>query len=197
MKIQNIHISEIDPQNKFIYHVELLPPDLFRSIKMFGVKMPLWLIESDKPLIVDGYRRFYIGQELKLRELPAIIFKGNEFDRLFLSALSMNTTNGKLSAIEKLRVFHLSQKYLDHSLSAEILDILDLKFLPLEEDIIQFISNLPPWLEEHFHKIDLSVKNIDYCIVTHDHIDHIGLVKILKRKNPMRVKLYSLRTNGH
>lgn len=160
MKIQSVPISEIGSPPKFGYHIELIPLDLYRSIQKFGVKIPLWLIESDKLLIIDGHRRFQISRELKLRKLPAIVFKEDKFNQLFLSALSINMTNDKLSAIEKLRVFRLSQKYFDNPLTEEILDILDLKFLNLEEDIIQFINNLPVWLVEYLHNIDLSIKNI-------------------------------------
>jgi glyoxylase-like metal-dependent hydrolase (beta-lactamase superfamily II) len=33
-------------------------------------------------------------------------------------------------------------------------------------------------------KIGLNINDINYCIVSHIHLDHIGLVKTLKRKNP-------------
>ena len=32
--------------------------------------------------------------------------------------------------------------------------------------------------------LKISIKDIDYCIITHEHLDHIGLLKTLKRKNP-------------
>ncbi|MFX1296783.1 MAG: MBL fold metallo-hydrolase [Promethearchaeota archaeon] len=32
--------------------------------------------------------------------------------------------------------------------------------------------------------LNFSIKDIDYCIITHEHIDHIGLIQTLKRKNP-------------
>lgn len=36
---------------------------------------------------------------------------------------------------------------------------------------------------------NLDIKDIDYCIVTHEHLDHCGLIKFLKRKNP-NLKIY-------
>jgi len=33
-------------------------------------------------------------------------------------------------------------------------------------------------------KIKISIKDIDYCFITHRHIDHVGLIKSFKRKNP-------------
>ena len=52
------------------------------------------------------------------------------------------------------------------------------------------------WKKKFFaglEEFDISVKNIDYCIVTHDHIDHIGLIKTLKRKNPdMQILMHKI-----
>ena len=56
--------------------------------------------------------------------------------------------------------------------------------------------NLGDWKNKFFsalEKFNISVKNIDYCIVTHDHIDHIGLIKILKHKNPnMQILMHKI-----
>jgi len=42
-------------------------------------------------------------------------------------------------------------------------------------------------------EFNLTIKDIDYCIVTHDHIDHIGLLKTLKRKNPdMQILMHKI-----
>jgi glyoxylase-like metal-dependent hydrolase (beta-lactamase superfamily II) len=35
-----------------------------------------------------------------------------------------------------------------------------------------------------FEYMNLSIADIDYCIISHIHTDHIGLVKIFKQKNP-------------
>lgn len=32
--------------------------------------------------------------------------------------------------------------------------------------------------------LNIAIKDIHYCIITHDHLDHLGLIKDLKRKNP-------------
>ena len=34
------------------------------------------------------------------------------------------------------------------------------------------------------NKKQITLKNIDYCVVSHSHVDHIGLIKKFKRKNP-------------
>ena len=35
-----------------------------------------------------------------------------------------------------------------------------------------------------FKEINISIQDIDYCIISHLHLDHISLVPILKQKNP-------------
>ncbi len=35
-----------------------------------------------------------------------------------------------------------------------------------------------------FEELNTSIQDIDYCIITHLHTDHIGLIHILKKKNP-------------
>ncbi|MFX0035526.1 MAG: MBL fold metallo-hydrolase [Candidatus Hermodarchaeota archaeon] len=35
-----------------------------------------------------------------------------------------------------------------------------------------------------FEEVNISIKDIDYCFITHIHTDHIGLIRLLKQKNP-------------
>lgn len=47
--------------------------------------------------------------------------------------------------------------------------------------------NMANWSKLFFSalkSIDLSVKDIDYCFISHNHTDHVGLAPILKQKNP-------------
>lgn len=47
--------------------------------------------------------------------------------------------------------------------------------------------NMGNWKRKFFsalHDIELSINDIDYCIISHIHIDHIGLLRTLKHKNP-------------
>jgi len=47
--------------------------------------------------------------------------------------------------------------------------------------------NFPDWKKKFFsdlQKINLTIQDIDYLIVTHSHPDHVGLVKTLKEDNP-------------
>ncbi|MHA1991453.1 MAG: MBL fold metallo-hydrolase [Candidatus Hodarchaeales archaeon] len=47
--------------------------------------------------------------------------------------------------------------------------------------------NLPEWKNVFFselQKINLSIEDIDYLIITHEHPDHVGLMQEIKRHNP-------------
>jgi len=46
------------------------------------------------------------------------------------------------------------------------------------------IGNWKKKLFSAFEYLNISIQDIDYCIISHIHTDHIGLVKILKQKNP-------------
>ncbi|MBY8990846.1 MAG: MBL fold metallo-hydrolase [Candidatus Lokiarchaeota archaeon] len=47
--------------------------------------------------------------------------------------------------------------------------------------------NFPDWKRKFFSelkKLNLSINDIDYLIITHDHPDHVGLMEEIKHKNP-------------
>ena len=47
--------------------------------------------------------------------------------------------------------------------------------------------NIPDWKRKFFselQKLNLSIDDIDYLIITHDHPDHVGLMKEIKDQNP-------------
>ncbi|MHA1233974.1 MAG: MBL fold metallo-hydrolase [Promethearchaeota archaeon] len=47
--------------------------------------------------------------------------------------------------------------------------------------------NSPVWKKKFLQKISsigLSIEDIDVCIITHNHLDHIGLIREFKQKNP-------------
>ena len=47
--------------------------------------------------------------------------------------------------------------------------------------------NMGQWkksLLSAFQEIKISIQDIDYCIITHVHTDHVGLAQFLKKQNP-------------
>ncbi|MFX1575446.1 MAG: MBL fold metallo-hydrolase [Promethearchaeota archaeon] len=59
----------------------------------------------------------------------------------------------------------------------------------VKEKIILFDSglNMGNWSKLFFSalkEIDISIKDIEYCFISHNHSDHVGLARTLKKKNP-------------
>ncbi len=59
----------------------------------------------------------------------------------------------------------------------------------VKEKLILFDSglNMGNWSKLFFSAlkdINLTIKDIDYCFISHNHSDHVGLARILKQKNP-------------
>lgn len=46
------------------------------------------------------------------------------------------------------------------------------------------MGNWKKYLFSAFQEIKISIQDIDYCIITHVHTDHVGLAPYLKKKNP-------------
>ncbi len=46
------------------------------------------------------------------------------------------------------------------------------------------MGNWSKLLFKALNDINIRIEDINYCFITHLHLDHIGLVKTLKRKNP-------------
>jgi glyoxylase-like metal-dependent hydrolase (beta-lactamase superfamily II) len=47
--------------------------------------------------------------------------------------------------------------------------------------------NMGSWKKKFLsilHHVNVNVSDIDYCFISHNHLDHIGLANYLKRKNP-------------
>ena len=56
--------------------------------------------------------------------------------------------------------------------------------------------NNPAWRKKFLQQINdlgLKVEDIDVCIITHNHLDHIGLIKEFKQKNPeMKIVMHDI-----
>ncbi|NVM00895.1 MAG: MBL fold metallo-hydrolase, partial [Candidatus Helarchaeota archaeon] len=93
----------------------------------------------------------------------------------------MNEFKSELSNIEGVYRFKIDVPY-------------DVKFVcaylfKLGDKNILFDAGLDfgNWSKSFFSLLEdtgISIKEIDYCIVSHHHVDHIGLLKKFKRENP-------------
>jgi len=101
-----------------------------------------------------------------------------------------------------------------YSLNSEIKDIdgiirikidipFDVKFVCIyifdvngQKFMIDSGFNMLAWKKrflQALEEINLNLKEIDYCLVTHEHLDHSGLVKYFKRINPnMQIMMHEI-----
>ena len=104
MKVQNIKIELLKPDPNQPRQ-EFFPEEMARlkeSIKEKGIKLPLSVEkENGKFLILDGERRYRCAIQLKLKELPVIVYdKMPEAERAFLRFHIQEQTQG-WSAFDK------------------------------------------------------------------------------------------------
>lgn len=56
--------------------------------------------------------------------------------------------------------------------------------------------NMGNWKKKFFdalNKIGVSIKEIDYCFISHEHLDHQGLANAFKRKNPnIKIQMHDI-----
>ena len=161
MQIKHIPLSHIDSGNHYCYHMNLDLPELRQSIQMQGIQMPLWLIRSEKVKIVDGFRRFYMAQQLGIPVLPAILFDVNDIKRIYLSALSLNSSQDELSVIEKIMALKISRIMSNSNLNNQVLNILNLHFVQSIEEILNYYATMPSWMREYLHRIKISLKSLN------------------------------------
>jgi hypothetical protein len=161
MQHQYIPISDIDDDYRYCYRMEMDVSDLRKSIQRVGIQLPLWLIQDKKLHIIDGFCRIQIARELQISKIPAIIYDVDEFDHIFLSALSLNSSIKKLSTIEKYKAIQISRKFLSASKNNEIMNILDFNFIPSVTKNMNSFADLPDWLLAYFHRMNISFKNLN------------------------------------
>ncbi len=80
--------------------------------------------------------------------------------KTFISALHVNLTTEKLTAIEQLKAVYLLQQFFDQKICEPITDILELSRVPDIVKISARVMSLPLWLQKYFHQMDFSLRVI-------------------------------------
>lgn len=94
-------------------------------------------------------------------------------------------------------------KHIDDIIQIKIDVPFDVKYvytylLKLKNNYLLFDAglNMGDWSKKFFsclEKVDISSKEISHCLVSHNHLDHIGMIKKLKRKNKdLRVMMHDI-----
>jgi ParB/RepB/Spo0J family partition protein len=75
---------------------------LLLSIQEAGLLTPLWLERSEAPhlRIIAGFRRFRVAQQLKMEEVPCVVFQNRPPLETFMFALAENMGSRELNEIE-------------------------------------------------------------------------------------------------
>ncbi len=159
-KIQEIRCSDISEAMPYFYHFYSYDKFLLESIKMQGILTPLWLVESNDMVIVDGYRRFCAACENDMTTLPAIIFNSNRLEKTFLLGLHVNLVGKKLSLLEKLRAYQIAVTNFSEQTIKLASELLELQKIPDIGKTAKEVITSPDWFQEYLHKHDLHLKII-------------------------------------
>lgn len=123
--IEQISTARVDFRDRTWATSDAVPPDaLLRSIKVEGVRRPLVLRElGDRYQVVDGFRRLAAARQLRLRTIPAVVWRGvrdEDVQRLKLmespadGAPGDGSTVGRLQSTLRLHEEQVALKEIEH-----------------------------------------------------------------------------------
>jgi len=164
MKIQNLSIQRIPKPFDYRYHYELKDDTLTKSIKEQGILNPVWLINKNGVKIIDGHRRWQAAKKTGLTKIPVHLYSASDLSRIFISAVHLNLTSGKLTPIEKLKILHLAWQLIDNHTYKEASRILELSNVPNIVGIFSEMMAAPYWLQEYFFQTNMSLKILEKII---------------------------------
>lgn len=182
MKIQLIRLRDIKTPFQFCYHFNMEDQLLHKSIISQGIINPIWVIQREGFQIIDGHRRYHAAKMAKISHIPVSIFAEKDLSKTFLSALHLNLTTGRLTAIEQLKVIQLAQHFLDPDAYQQISEILEISRIPNIKKISSSVMSLPLWIQRYFHQMDFSIRVINRIIQYsfHSYLPWLKMATILK-----------------
>lgn len=81
--IEEVSVARIDPRDRTWANGAAQPSDaMLRSIRVEGVRRPIVLREREGGAfqVIDGFRRLQAARQLKLRSVPAVVWRGLDDD---------------------------------------------------------------------------------------------------------------------
>ncbi len=159
-KIQQIRCSDISEDKPYFYHFYIYDKFLSESIKMQGILKPLWLIENNDMIIIDGYRRFCAACENNMTTIPAVIFNRDRLEKTFLWGLHVNLIGKKLSLLEKLRAYQIAVTNFSEETIKMVSELLELQRIPDIGNTAKKVLASPGWFQEYLHKHEMHLKII-------------------------------------
>ncbi|MFX1532045.1 MAG: MBL fold metallo-hydrolase [Promethearchaeota archaeon] len=156
-----------------------LPEDMLQNFFWFSHDLYVSFQESDEPF------KKYFNNNIKSpieNDFPDLVKKIMDFEdlRKFFSRLL------KLIDFEYYKVFSLEDI---NQIKIGFSNIVSLYLFTVNDKIVLIDAGYPlKYWQNAFNKalkdLQINFEDIDYCIITHEHPDHTGLVVELKRANP-------------
>lgn len=164
MQPEKVKLNRISKKRPFSYHLDDVRAELIRSFENNGILSPVWLIEKDELLLIDGNRRLVAAKKMGMEYIPALIYGNEPFDEIFFSALLLNSSNQLLSAIERLKVVEiLNEQRLIH-FEEKILKSLDLFYVNNIKEVSTAISKLPLEFQKYLHKKNVPTRKLQLLL---------------------------------
>ena len=156
-----------------------LPEDLLQNFFWFSYDFYILLFESGEPF--DEFFENNIKSPM-VNEFPEVGKKINDFEELKKFFSRMFT----MVNFEYYKIFNLEGI---NQINVGFSNIVSLYLFTVKDNIVLIDAGYSwKYWQNAFYKAlkDLQIKleDIDYCIITHEHPDHTGLVKVLKKANP-------------
>ncbi|MHA1914836.1 MAG: MBL fold metallo-hydrolase [Promethearchaeota archaeon] len=155
------------------------PEDLLQNFFWFSFDSYVTFLESDEP-----FKDFFNTKIMSpiVDEYPDLAKKINDFDDLreFFSRMF------NIVDFEYYKVFTIEGI---NQINIGFSNIVSLYLFPIKNNMVLIDAGYSTkyWQNAFFkalNDLQINLEEIDYCIISHEHPDHVGLVKVLKRANP-------------
>ncbi len=157
MRVKYISLDRIAPTVEFRYRREGASALLKQSVETVGVLLPLWGVEGEGIVLLDGFRRLEAAHRVGRQTVPVQLFPPEQLEEAYLRALHLNLTTGGLSTLERLRALNIGQEKFPARLP-EILALLEYRHIPVVSELSRKVAGLPDWLQDYFHHLNVSIR---------------------------------------
>lgn len=163
MEVIQIPIKEIFLDFFFCFRSPGDLSGLQRSIKMSGIRTPLYVIpKRDGFQLFSGFRRLQCARELNIPFIPAVVVQPDEIIQKFQAVLCEQLTMSGLNLIEKARVLRILGE-LECPFQKIKTDFFPVLNLPPKKPImveVMELTDLHPDVQKYIEKYDLNLRFI-------------------------------------
>jgi hypothetical protein len=167
MEIINVQIGQVIIND---YNPNQLTPSDYRnirySIEKYGLVIPILVRKKNnkgKYVIIDGEQRFLISKELGYKELPVVVYQGEEDEERYKQlTIIMDEFRGKIDKDIVAKILNRERDDVKELLNR--LKIRTAEDMPERED--EFKKDIPDWEDSRIFQVDedYSKQRIPYTI---------------------------------